>query len=502
MHIVAKLRTNIKNDGLLTRLRTTDYTSNGGHKLFISNQNEFEAFFGVIRPANPVNCKIDRQSLINYMHNIYYEYRDKFLQKYKNIDISYWQEKYNSLVDIQDFRFTINNVTHREGNRVYISGDDGTVFQHSLWSILLPNISTLEIEKHEIAAGSFEYIFKPLLEFDRSFFLSQVNTETPIQNFNMAKNIIYFGSPGTGKSTIMNRDTHLMIVERTTFHPEYDYNSFVGGYKPTMVGTEIRYEFIPQIFTNIYKEAWLNLSLDDSHFCLLIEEINRGNCAEIFGDLFQLLDRDNDGFSEYPISVSKELKEYLINELGEGHPGIMGGKIKLPSNFSIYATMNTSDQSLFPMDSAFKRRWEWQYIPIDYNCILSDFKIKLNNEKKYNWLEFLKKVNNIIFEVTQSQDKQLGNWFIKTPNAEKIIDENTFKNKVLFYLWNDVFKDEENSIFTLSDKNISYSDLFSAESSEIIERIFNEKLDLLSISEPAVEENESTGQIEEQHMAE
>lgn len=309
---------------------------------------------------------------------------------------------------------------------------------------------------------------------------SEVNLEEEIApNPIKAKNIIYFGSPGTGKSTTMDSDTATMIVEKTTFHPEYDYHSFVGGYKPTMVGEEIKYHFVPQIFTDIYVDAWQSLSNgDSSHYCLLIEEINRGNCAEIFGDLFQLLDRKDDGSSQYPISVSKELRDYLVTQLGSEHQGIRGGKIKLPPNLSIYATMNTSDQSLFPMDSAFKRRWEWQYIPIDYNCTNSNFVIELTNGKKYKWLDFLKKVNEIIFEITLSQDKQLGNWFVKASSEDRVINENTFKNKVLFYLWNDVFKDEDKSIFNLEDRNISYGDLFTANSSEIIEKILTENLNL------------------------
>jgi len=323
---------------------------------------------------------------------------------------------------------------------------------------------------------------------------SETNQEQEIVLHHIkAKNVIYFGSPGTGKSTTMDRDTATMIVEKITFHPEYDYHSFVGGYKPTMVGEEIKYHFVPQIFTDIYVNAWQSLSNGNLlHYCLLIEEINRGNCAEIFGDLFQLLDRKDDGSSQYPISVSKELRDYLVTKLGSEHQGILGGKIKLPPNLSIYATMNTSDQSLFPMDSAFKRRWEWQYVPIDYNCTNSNFIIELTNGKKYKWLEFLKKVNEIIFEITLSQDKQLGNWFVKASSEDRVINENTFKNKVLFYLWNDVFKDEDKSIFNLEDKNISYGDLFTANSSEIIEKIFTENLNLSEL----IDTPESIGEVQ------
>ena len=183
-------------------------------------------------------------------------------------------------------------------------------------------------------------------------------------------NKIYYGAPGTGKSHKVNNllKGKEKRTERVTFHPEYDYASFIGGFKPiTEVDAqtgkeEIKYKFVPQTFTNIYVDAWNN---KDNEYYLVIEEINRGNCAEIFGDIFQLLDRNSD----YSITPSNELKQYLVKELtsDDGIKGIENGKMKLPSNLNILATMNTSDQSLFPMDSAFKRRWDWEYIPINYD---------------------------------------------------------------------------------------------------------------------------------------
>jgi 5-methylcytosine-specific restriction endonuclease McrBC GTP-binding regulatory subunit McrB len=195
---------------------------------------------------------------------------------------------------------------------------------------------------------------------------------------------IFYGSPGTGKShkvkeLIQGKEDR---TERITFHPEFDYSAFVGGYKPTMNGNDIRYEFVPQAFTNIYVNAWNNL---DKDYYLVIEEINRGNCAEIFGDIFQLLDRSND----YHISPTKELKEYLQSKFN-GNTDINGEKLILPPNLNILATMNTSDQSLFPMDSAFKRRWDWEYIPINYEESESNksskFKVQLSEKESFSWL--------------------------------------------------------------------------------------------------------------------
>jgi len=269
-------------------------------------------------------------------------------------------------------------------------------------------------------------------------------------------NKIFYGAPGTGKShkvkeLVAGKEER---TERVTFHPEYDYNAFIGGYKPTMDGDNIRYEFVPQAFTNIYVKAWNDLEND---YYLVIEEINRGNCAEIFGDIFQLLDRTND----YHITPSKELKEYLTTKFS-GNLKIDGEKLILPPNLNILATMNTSDQSLFPMDSAFKRRWDWEYIPIKYeiseNNISSKFKVQLSEQESFSWLSFIKEVNSLIKSNDNlGMDKCLGNYFIKPVTDE--IDIETFINKAIFYLWNDVFKDEneENNIFL---NKTSYEDFF------------------------------------------
>lgn len=278
---------------------------------------------------------------------------------------------------------------------------------------------------------------------------------------------IFYGAPGTGKSHSVKKVTGELLedgteverdnVFRTTFHPDTDYASFVGCYKPTMKPTtneqktitgkkeEIVYEFVPQVFTDAYVYAYNN---PDKDTYLVIEEINRGNCAQIFGDLFQLLDRKR-GVSEYKIKADKDLATYLLeakddkgNDILTDKIGILNGKLCLPANLNILATMNTSDQSLFPMDSAFKRRWEWEYVVIDYDEPKSQgFEIILSENKKYNWCDFIKQVNKRIFALTQSEDKEMGNFFIKNSiNAEQ------FKSKVMFYLWYEVLRDEvENS---------------------------------------------------------
>ena len=297
---------------------------------------------------------------------------------------------------------------------------------------------------------------------------------------------IYYGAPGTGKSHTINEQTEGESVIRTTFHPDSDYSTFVGAYKPTMgllpicdelgqpmkIGStvlhkeQIIYEFVDQAFLQAYVNAWKyyaeNSDTAKKQY-LVIEEINRGNCAQIFGDLFQLLDRNDNGFSVFPINADQDMKKQLakafkkdgktitiedadkINELYKGKDVVSqvlsGDILLLPNNLYIWATMNTSDQSLFPIDSAFKRRWEWQYMPIGKGYDESGTEIKWSIEgatKKYDWWSFLEKINAQIAEATQSEDKKLGFFFCKATDG--VISAEKFVGKVIFYLWNDVFK--------------------------------------------------------------
>ena len=303
--------------------------------------------------------------------------------------------------------------------------------------------------------------------------VSQVDEDNPYTGPTIQK--IYYGCPGTGKSykvmketegedgkktiyfdkygvyvpdieAIEDKSEHTTNIFRTTFHPDYDYSTFVGSYKPVMNPIidkngnvtdkeELGYEFIPQVFTNAYVRAWKSLNDENipeekKHVYLIIEEINRGNCAQIFGDLFQLLDRRKDGRSEYFIVPYAELRKYLAKQ------NLECNKLILPENLHILATMNTSDQSLFPMDSAFKRRWAMEYIPVNLEHeIAKDFTFKVNGTE-YSWVQFLAKVNPLIRKATDSEDKQMGEFFIKGK-----ITEEDFKNKVMFYIWNDVCKD-------------------------------------------------------------
>ena len=316
------------------------------------------------------------------------------------------------------------------------------------------------------------------LNIDRSFFKS----ERPLQ-------VIYYGAPGTGKShqtdKLVEGDKQNKIHQRTTFHPDSDYSSFVGCYKPSKENGELTYKFVPQAFLKAYVAAWKN---PQEPYYLIIEEINRGNCAQIFGDIFQLLDRREDGFSKYHITSDTDIEAYLRDEAfadvsADELPTIedinteqiLSGEImQLPSNLHIYATMNTSDQSLFPIDSAFKRRWEWEYKPIEQpkDARFCGWKIVTDDGAAYDWWNFLTEVNNRIFDTTQSEDKKMGYWFTKA-DAQKRITQKKFIGKVLFYLWNDIFKDyarTENTVFKVfkdaekkETEEYTFTDFFRSE---------------------------------------
>lgn len=335
---------------------------------------------------------------------------------------------------------------------------------------------------------------------------------------------IFYGAPGTGKSNTIKCDVDKKGLPRvrTTFHPDSDYSTFVGAYKPTsvevpvmtIIGKEqvpvvnakpekkIVYEFVPQAFLKAYTGAWKD---QDKPFFLIIEEINRGNCAQIFGDLFQLLDRnDETGLSDYPISPDEDIQKFLLTDKKFGFAALTdeqkaaipeevltGELMILPKNLHIWATMNTSDQSLFPIDSAFKRRWDWQYMPISDGR--KGWKIDANG-KQYDWWQFLQKMNNQIGSTTNSEDKKLGYYFCKAKGDT--IDAETFVGKVIFYVWNDVFKDfaeEAGDLFKDTDGSLlSFNKFYSVGDdgrAKVIEEKVERILSNLGVSPIEVEFN-------------
>ena len=381
---------------------------------------------------------------------------------------------------------------------------------------------------------------------------------------------ITYGAPGTGKSHGIKKETAGKSVIRTTFHPDSDYSTFVGAYKPVMEEADVRvvpvvlnngasfdqnngtlkekrisYKFVKQAFLKAYLGAWKKYAeageSAEPQF-LVIEEINRGNCAQIFGDLFQLLDRnDENDFSTYPIDADTDLQKEIEKAFKEEKDGesenpyklskdidvegvvedytsnygaslskdIQEGRVLLlPPNLYIWATMNTSDQSLFPIDSAFKRRWAWDYVKItdgkkgwtiqgaDYSC---------------DWWKFIQEINKKIATATSSDDKKLGYYFCKAKNNTTCIDEKLFVSKVIFYLWNDVFKDNDNSIFKVTESSgePSFDDFYQEKNGEIVPNSYAVKQFLINVVgdanvsalQPQNDESEQNTQPVEQESA-
>ena len=327
---------------------------------------------------------------------------------------------------------------------------------------------------YKLDTDNYLLFYVPKLLYDNfiQLFKAEIppfNVENKVAKIDIDYSIqqIFYGAPGTGKSHAVKTETEVWEkrgrVVRTTFHPDSDYSTFVGAYKPTTESVQrydiynkpmtrdgvpvmeqiITYEFVEQAFLQAYIDAWKNR--DEPEF-LIIEEINRGNCAQIFGDLFQLLDRGNDGYSEYAIKADKDLQKHLCKAFEDveiaDYPNVKTGKeLLLPGNLYIRATMNTSDQSLFPIDSAFKRRWDWKYVPItkgNDNGTELNWMIEVDGNQ-YDWWTFVRTINKHVFDTTNSEDKQLGFFFCKA--MDNIISAETFVCKVIFYLWNDVFKD-------------------------------------------------------------
>ena len=390
----------------------------------------------------------------------------------------------------------------------------------------------------------FEYGYASTLTAMAKMLLNKQNEEKGLEKSTIhAKESllqqIFYGAPGTGKSHTINEVTKGEDVIRTTFHPDTDYSTFVGAYKPTtieetvmtVIGTKavpvedadgnerkeskIIYEFVAQSFLQAYIAAWEKYADSENDEpkkqFLVIEEINRGNCAQIFGDLFQLLDRNDHGFSEYPIKADTDMKKQLkkvfkgldipqkdsINTMFEGRDVVTevldGDLLLLPNNLYIWATMNTSDQSLFPIDSAFKRRWDWTYIPI--SNANKGWVIKIG-DTNYDWWQFVERINDLIGRTTNSEDKKLGYFFCKAKDGE--ISAETFVGKVIFYLWNDVFKDYDfcDQVFNDADGNkLTFDKFYTAEgnNSKVVEgkvKLFLKNLGLeASVQQESMDED-------------
>lgn len=390
---------------------------------------------------------------------------------------------------IQQDKFTIRNYLAGGYSDLHITKAEDGIFD-----VRVENTTTYLNDGKENGLEEIEEVIKPIASLKQ----------------------IFYGAPGTGKSHTINEVTKGEDVIRTTFHPDTDYSGFVGAYKPTtsllpicnelgepmkianqaLYKEQIVYEFVAQSFLQAYIAAWKKYTVvgqdEPKKQFLVIEEINRGNCAQIFGDLFQLLDRNDHGFSEYPIKADADMKKQLqkafkdldipqkdsINAMFEGRDVVRdvleGDLLLLPNNLYIWATMNTSDQSLFPIDSAFKRRWDWTYIPISNTN--KGWTINIG-DTHYDWWQFVERINDLIGRTTNSEDKKLGYFFCKAKDGE--ISAETFVGKVIFYLWNDVFKDYDFCDQVFNDANgskLTFDKFYTAEGNN--SKVVKEKVKL------------------------
>lgn len=473
----------------IQRFRANDLVDNGG-KQFELGRSWCDDFFELNRDDSEVVINLTFKSLCYE----YAQYTDK------NIELK------------------LSEVSIRGDRKAYVNGENGRsqikdFFIKDLHLTIENNSEDyLGVYKSNLGKYYLYFIPRPLYENFIKMFVSfapnvsvQASTDRPNRKNGILQQIFY-GAPGTGKSHTIEEETKEEDVIRITFHPDTDYSTFVGAYKPTTallpicdelgqpmkIGTttlhkeQIVYEFVAQSFLQAYVNAWEKYDKGDKQY-LVIEEINRGNCAQIFGDLFQLLDRNDYGFSDYPIKADTDMKRQLqkafaglsiaqrdkVNAMYEGKDVVSqvlcGDILLLPSNLYIWATMNTSDQSLFPIDSAFKRRWDWTYMPI--SNAEKHWVIEVGGNS-YDWWKFLEKINEKIGSTTNSEDKKLGYFFCKAQNG--VISAKTFVGKVIFYLWNDVFKDYEfgDTIFDDEDgSKLTFDKFYTSEGtkSEIVE---------------------------------
>lgn len=312
------------------------------------------------------------------------------------------------------------------------------------------------------------------------------------------RNRIVFGAPGTGKSYKLKTDSEQLKknfngkYERVTFHPDYTYSQFVGTYKPVMAedGEKIKYEYVPGPFIRVLKDALSGaISKDNKPYLLIIEEINRAKVAAVFGEVFQLLDRDDEGVSEYEIYATEDMKRYFVSEIG----GVLSDydSIRIPNNMYIWATMNSADQGVFPMDTAFKRRWSFEYIGINESQEkMSDGNIVLGKEThavEISWNKLRKTINDLLAtDYKVNEDKLMGPFFLGKKVTES--DENgniknpetfikMFKSKVIMYLYEDAAKQHKHKLFSGCDsaKYSSVCETFDNIGIEIFGDTFKEK---------------------------
>ncbi|MHC0552588.1 AAA family ATPase [Salinicoccus sp. CNSTN-B1] len=455
-------------------------TSSGGATIFLTqtraNYSTYENYFNDFSDDN--TYKVDIEGLKKYMFTVKFEYILNIippdgLEYSGEVTLDYWKKKLDELKQCDENRLNINVEKHMASNgRFYIRTQnipDQEPIVTLIRSIVVPGVSQMEITREETdEENKFIYFFRPVLTEDLNSHLNYYSTREDVfdsEEFpsEPGKNLIIYGAPGTGKSNEANKIYFNKNSTRVTFHPEYTYHDFVGSFRPeplykkvsnpnysllTVDGEEfqkgeplINYQFVPGPFTLILERALKAKKENSSEmFNLIIEEMNRANAPAVFGDLFQLLDRDSFGESIYSVSNLEVLK-YLRNSdvLNQDDK-----EFKLPSNLNLIGTMNSADQGVFVMDSAFKRRWIFKYMPINLNEAIHKNELVPYNNQFVRWHQFVSKINNMLATLGIREDRHIGPYFLKPGEPQKA---EMISDKLLMYLWDDIFKMQKSSFF-------------------------------------------------------
>ena len=448
------------------------FPSEGGSgeaRLFVGNKskfNELNAFFGIddsdekYKKITAYTVMFDKNNFLDYMKYVKIEHVFQLFNKYNAASLEEWEKSYNEIKDLNDDDFIVHLYTVNDKNRYYVRADE-KIFKEYLRSIIVPKISDIIFFKDEVKkiieihlAVNYSYTSNPDGEDEQNETTKGIIPST---------NILLYGVPGCGKSFKVEDEYESKITSeqnkvRVVFHPDYTYSDFVGQLLPVLKEVpnaqgeneeKLQYEFVPGPFTKIIKTAYEE---PDQQCLLIIEELNRGNAPAIFGEIFQLLDRNDDGTSRYAI-YNRDISMVLYDEPNK--------LIKLPPNLTIVATMNTSDQNVFTMDTAFQRRWQMKHIPNRFTGDSLDDKTinhvaKHLPNSKISWGVFAQTVNkkmhtaNLGFGGTD--DKSLGVYFATDNDLD---DAERFAEKVLKYLWDDAFKLGRQALFSNCSEGLS-----------------------------------------------
>lgn len=451
------------------------FPSDGGSgeaRLFVGNKSKFQelnAFFGLDdsdekhKKITAYTVMFDKNNFLEYMKYVKIEHVFQLFNKYNAASLEEWEKSYNEIKDLNDDDFIVHLYTVNDKNRYYVRADE-KIFKEYLRSIIVPKISDIIFFKDEVnkiieihLAVNYSYTSNPDGEDEQDDFKNETT-----KGIIPSSNILLYGVPGCGKSHMVANKYESKVKEeytiRVVFHPDYTYSDFVGQIMPVLEKVEnkdgieeekLQYKFIPGPFTRILQLAE---TYKDQQCLLIIEELNRGNAPAIFGEIFQLLDRNDDGKSKYSI-YNRDISMALYDEPNK--------PIELPPNLTIVATMNTSDQNVFTMDTAFQRRWQMKHIPNRFTGESLDEKT-INHVAKHlpnseiSWGVFAQTVNtkmhtaNLGFGGTE--DKSLGVYFATDNDLD---DAERFAEKVLKYLWDDAFKLGRKELFNDCSQGLS-----------------------------------------------